>query len=389
MFTSTTTTNQTLFNPNKKLNINASTSSNSQIATCKLFVGNLATHTTGAHLQAIFHSYGQVIECVKVRERYGFVRFASGEDAQRALLACNGIQLNGYPMIVEYAQNEILISPLSPRTTNHSTSATTTTAAAAAPFRPHPYHMGRSMSYQADTKLTTPITINTNSRHQTVHSNRDDIPLLSTADVNKYASSTLNPDASAFTLPFSPSNHYQQIRIHAKTSNTETICSSSDYYSQSGMPSSGSSSVRSAGSLSPSILSAISPSMLLPFDSPTDEQTSKQHSNNIDMKEKRQSTSSTLNLFIGDKILGLYGSNTQVDANNNQPTITNLNYQEKTSSSSSSSTLPSQFDNRDIDPRDPIFIWNFVFFPDASISPFVKRGDIKGLLERRVSLYSR
>ena len=128
-------TNQTIFNPTKKLNINASTPSNSQIATCKLFVGNLATHTTGAHLQAIFHSYGQVIECVKVRERYGFVRFATGEEAQRALVACNGIQLNGYPMIVEYAQNEILISPLSPRTTNTGSSA---------PFRPHPYHAGRS-----------------------------------------------------------------------------------------------------------------------------------------------------------------------------------------------------------------------------------------------------
>ncbi len=128
-------TNQTIFNPTKKLNINASTPSNSQIATCKLFVGNLATHTTGAHLQAIFHSYGQVIECVKVRERYGFVRFATGEEAQRALVACNGIQLNGYPMIVEYAQNEILISPLSPRTNNTGSSA---------PFRPHPYHAGRS-----------------------------------------------------------------------------------------------------------------------------------------------------------------------------------------------------------------------------------------------------
>jgi len=43
---------------------------------------------------------------------------------------------------------------------------------------------------------------------------------------------------------------------------------------------------------------------------------------------------------------------------------------------------------RDIDPRDPIFIWNFAFYPDVSISPFVKRSDIKTLLERRVSLYS-
>jgi hypothetical protein len=43
---------------------------------------------------------------------------------------------------------------------------------------------------------------------------------------------------------------------------------------------------------------------------------------------------------------------------------------------------------RDIDPRDPIFIWNFAFYPDVSMNPFVKRTDIKTLLERRVSLYS-
>ncbi len=237
---------------------------------------------------------------------------------------------------------------------------------------------------QADTKLTTPITINTNPRHQTNHSNRDDIPLLSaaTTDTNKYASSTLNPDASAFTLPFSPSNHYQQTRINNKNSNPENACATSDYYSQSGIPSSGS-SVRSAGSLSPSILSAISPSILLPFESPNNEQKSNRQISITDMKEKRQSTSSALNLFIGDKILSLYGSTTQVDANNNQSTMTNLNFHGQSCSSSS------PFDSRDIDPRDPIFIWNFVFFPDVSISPFVKRGDIKGLLERRISLYSR
>ncbi|CAF1326037.1 unnamed protein product [Adineta steineri] len=378
MFTSSS--NQTGFNPTKKLNINASTPSNSKIATCKLFVGNLATHTTGAHLQAIFHSYGQVIECVKVRERYGFVRFASGEEAQRALMACNGIQLNGYPMIVEYAQNEILISPLSPRT--NTTNST-------APFRPHPYHAGRStIAYQADTKLTTPITVNTTSRHQTNHANRDDIPLLSaasttttTTDTTKFVSSTLNPDASSFTFAFSPSNQYQQIPINTKNSNTENACSTSDYHSQSGLPSSGSSSVRSTGSLSPSILSAISPSVLLPFESPNDEQNSHYHHTNIN--EKRQSTtSSSLNVFVGDKILSLYGSTTQVDTNNNQTVMTNCNTQEQNCSSTLS------FDCRDIDPRDPIFIWNFVFYPDVSISPFVKRGDIKALLERRVSLYS-
>ncbi|CAF3689229.1 unnamed protein product [Rotaria socialis] len=369
MFTSNS---QTSFNPTKKLNINASTSSHSQIATCKLFVGNLATHTTGAHLQTIFHSYGQVIECVKVRERYGFVRFANGEEAQRALTACNGVQLNGYPMIVEYAQNEILISPKSPRTNSTGSSAS---------FRPHPYHAGRSaMSYQADAKLTTPITINTKPHQSTNHTNRDDIPLLSaaTAETTKYSSSKLNPDASSFTLPFSPSNHYQQSRTNSKTVNIENVCSTSDYHSQSGVLSSGSSSIRSSSSVSPSILSAISPSNLLPFESSDEE---KKPSRSTNIIEKRPTTNSSLNIFIGDKILSLYGSTTQVDTNNNQAETMNLNCPAEKST-------PLQFDSRDIDPRDPIFIWNFVFYPDVSISPFVKRGDIKSLLERRVSLYA-
>ena len=167
---------------------NPSKKSNSKQTTCKLFVGNLATHTTSTHLQTIFHTYGQIIECVKVRERYGFVRFSTNDEAQRALNACNGLQLNGYPMIVEYAQNEILISPKSPR-----------------------------------------------YRSKKLSINNDDIPLLTT-ESNKYATSTLNPDASSFMI----------------------TCSTSDYYSQSDRPSSRSSSERS-NCLSPSILSATLP----------------------------------------------------------------------------------------------------------------------------------
>jgi RNA recognition motif-containing protein len=212
-----------VYNPSKK----------SKQATCKLFVGNLATHTTSTHLQSIFHTYGQIIECVKVRERYGFVRFSTNDEAQRALNACNGLQLNGYPMIVEYAQNEILISPKSPR-------------------------------------------ISSSSRYNSKKLHND-IPLL------KYASSTLNPDASSFTL----------------------ICSTSDYYSQSDRPSSRSSSERS-NCLSPSILSATLP---LSY-SDDDEEEDEIYRKNIN--EKQQS----LNIFIGDKILGLYRSN--IDVNNNQ-----------------------------------------------------------------------
>ncbi|CAF4978648.1 unnamed protein product, partial [Rotaria socialis] len=177
-------------------------------------------------------------------------------------------------------------------------------------------------------------TTNSNSNNININNNQqnDDIPLL-TSDSNKFPSSNLNPDASSFTL----------------------TCSTSDYYSQSDRPSSRSSSERS-NSLSPSILSATLPLSYSEDDDDDDDC----HRKNIN--DKRQA----LNLFIGDKILSLYGSN--VDANNNQTSA--------------------PFNGRDIDPRDPVFIWNFAFYPDVSISPFVKRSDIKTLLERRVSLYS-
>lgn len=275
-------------NPSKKSQAHVSHSHLS--GTCKLFVGNLATQTTGAHLQSIFHSYGHVIECVKVRERYGFVRFSTSEESQRALTACNGLQLNGYPMIVEYAQNEILISPKSPRSQSF--------AARAYPSKP----------------VATPIAPQRMSFAQRA------------VNVKNYFSSSLNPDASSFTF----------------------ACSTSDYYSQSDRPSSRSSSILP---------------MTLPLscsdddddeENDDDDDESCRHSND-------ESSRSSLNIFIGDKILNLYGSNLDICKH---------------------------FNGRDIDPRDPIFIWNFAFYPDVSINPFVKRTDIKTLLERRVSLYS-
>jgi RNA recognition motif-containing protein len=137
-------------------------SKKSKQISCKLFVGNLATHTTSIHLQTIFHTYGEIIECVKVRERYGFVRFSTNDQAQRALNACNGLQLNGYPMIVEYAQNEILISPKSTRI---------------------------------------------------YHSKKNDIPILS----------NLNPDASSFTC--STSDYYSQSdRPSSRSSSERSNC---------------------------------------------------------------------------------------------------------------------------------------------------------------------
>ena len=105
---------------------------------------------------------------------------------------------------------------------------------------------------------------------------------------SKYASSTLNPDASSFMI----------------------TCSTSDYYSQSDRPSSRSSSERS-NCLSPSILSATLP--LSYSDDDDNDEDEENYRKNIN--DQRQS----LNIFIGDKILNLYGSN--VDVNNNQTSV--------------------------------------------------------------------
>ncbi|CAF0746876.1 unnamed protein product [Didymodactylos carnosus] len=367
-------------NPFKKLSINAhystpsrslqQQSSPTMAQICKLFVGNLATQTTSLQLQTIFHQYGQVIECVKVRERYGFVRFNTADEAREALKACNGMCLHGYKMMVEYAQNEILISPLSPA----SKSARTNGGG------------GRTIHVAQDTKLTTPISIITNRARYSSMNKCDDVPLLITpsgttatttttvttaiarGSDSKYLLSTLNPEASSFI--------------------TSDYCSSGS--------STKSFSVRSS---SPSILSEIpSPSTLIMSPIKSIDSNIGLLTTTVDptnQNEKRQSFT-----FIGDKILSLYGGNCLYTGNNDdgycydgESCSSSLEYYQndhnklKTSTHSSSQKLV--FDNRCIDARDPIFIWNFALYPDCAISPFIKRSDIKGFLEKRVLLYSR
>lgn len=226
-------------------------SSNKSNSTCKLFVGNLATQTTSGHLQTIFQGYGHLIECVKVRERYGFVRFSTSDEAQKALQACNGLQLNGYPMIVEFAQNEILISPKSPS------------------------RIQTNPPYNSRQNPSTPIN---NSKQEDLNSNKFRTSNNNNANVNskKFFPSTLNPDASSFQL----------------------TCSTSDYHSQSDRPSSRSSSSRS-NCLSSSVLS-----VQLPLSSVSDDD-----DDELDFPNKSDDESqSSLSTFIGDHILNLYGS---------------------------------------------------------------------------------
>ncbi|KAF8097209.1 hypothetical protein N665_0293s0057 [Sinapis alba] len=94
--------------------LNASASSSltqrREVAT-KLFVGGLSFYTTEQGLSEAFSHCGQVVEAQIVMDRvsdrskgFGFVTFASDDDAKKALMELNGQQLNGRVIFVDYAK---------------------------------------------------------------------------------------------------------------------------------------------------------------------------------------------------------------------------------------------------------------------------------------------
>ncbi|PKA64308.1 Glycine-rich RNA-binding protein 4, mitochondrial [Apostasia shenzhenica] len=79
--------------------------------TSKLFVSGLSFYTTEGTLSEAFSKFGQVIEAKiimnKVSDRskgYGFVTFASDDEAQKALEEMNGKELNGRVIYVDIAK---------------------------------------------------------------------------------------------------------------------------------------------------------------------------------------------------------------------------------------------------------------------------------------------
>ncbi|XP_068664262.1 small RNA-binding protein 11, chloroplastic-like isoform X1 [Aristolochia californica] len=77
----------------------------------KLFVGGLSFYTTEKVLSEAFSQFGQLIEAkiitdkVSVRSKgFGFVTFASEDEAEKALTEMNGKVLNGRVIFVEYAK---------------------------------------------------------------------------------------------------------------------------------------------------------------------------------------------------------------------------------------------------------------------------------------------
>lgn len=77
----------------------------------KLFVGGLSFYTTEKGLSEAFSQYGQVIEATIITDRvsdkskgFGFVTFASEDEAVKALTEMNGKALNGRVIFVDYAK---------------------------------------------------------------------------------------------------------------------------------------------------------------------------------------------------------------------------------------------------------------------------------------------
>jgi RNA recognition motif-containing protein len=77
----------------------------------KLFVGNLSFNTTENDLQDAFAAHGQVVEATLMMDRmtgrsrgFAFVTYSTPEEAQKAIAAMHGSQLDGRALTVNIAR---------------------------------------------------------------------------------------------------------------------------------------------------------------------------------------------------------------------------------------------------------------------------------------------
>ena len=77
----------------------------------KLYVGNLSFQTTEGALEELFTQYGTVTEAMLVMDKmtqrprgFGFVTMGSPEEAQKAIDALNGKNVDGRNLIVNEAR---------------------------------------------------------------------------------------------------------------------------------------------------------------------------------------------------------------------------------------------------------------------------------------------
>jgi RNA recognition motif-containing protein len=77
----------------------------------KLFVGNLSFNTTENDLQAAFAAHGTVTETNLMMDRetgrargFGFITMSSADEAQKAIAAMNGKEMDGRALTVNVAK---------------------------------------------------------------------------------------------------------------------------------------------------------------------------------------------------------------------------------------------------------------------------------------------
>ncbi len=77
----------------------------------RLYVGNLAYSTMDHQLRDAFAEYGEVVSATVIIDRmsgqsrgFGFVEFASQDEAQAAVDAMNGAMVDGRPLVVNPAR---------------------------------------------------------------------------------------------------------------------------------------------------------------------------------------------------------------------------------------------------------------------------------------------
>jgi cold-inducible RNA-binding protein len=77
----------------------------------KLFVGNLSFNTTENDLQDAFAAHGTVVEANLITDRetgrargFGFVTMSTDEEANKAVEALNGVEMDGRSLTVNVAR---------------------------------------------------------------------------------------------------------------------------------------------------------------------------------------------------------------------------------------------------------------------------------------------
>ncbi len=84
------------------------------MSSAKLYVGNLSYDTSEASLRALFAPHGEVVSVNLITDRdsgrpkgFGFVEMSTPEEAQKAIAALEGTELDGRALTVNEAKPQV------------------------------------------------------------------------------------------------------------------------------------------------------------------------------------------------------------------------------------------------------------------------------------------